>query len=218
MTFPVVLVLLEPDFATSAMMVSIALVIWFLSGAKLKKVLGLSFVLLLAGVVLVYFSPYRRQRVLGMINPFSDPQGKSYHAYQLVLTLGSGGITGVGLGQSRQKYLYLPQVTTDSIMAVVGEEFGFLGMIGVTTAFLTMIFFGFRIALNCEDEFGRLFAGGLVSWLAIQGLINLSAIAVVLPLTGIPFPFVSYGGSSLIVLLFALGIMFNIYKNEKRKR
>lgn len=215
---PVFLTLLEPDFATSAIMIAMIIVVWFLSGASIKGLIFSSLIFSCLGLLLIYTSPYRRQRVSGMIDPFSDPQGKSYHSYQLILTLGSGGLTGVGLGKSRQKYLYLPQVTTDSIMAVVGEEFGFIGISIVLFAFLAMIFYGFRIALASNDPFVRLFTGGFVSWLAIQGLINLSAVAVVLPLTGVPFPFVSYGGSSLVIFLLALGIVFNMYNCNTGKR
>jgi len=212
---PVALTVLEPDFGTSTVMVATAFTLWFVSGARVKNILLPAVFFILLGILLIYISPYRRQRVASMLNPFYDPQGKSYHSYQLILTLGSGGIFGVGMGKSRQKYQYLPQVTTDSIMAVVGEEFGLAGLTLVLLVFLIMIWTGLKIALECQNSFGRLFTAGFISALAIQGLVNLSAIAAVLPLTGIPFPLVSYGGSSLVVTLLSLGIVFNIYQSSK---
>jgi len=209
---PIGLTVLEPDFGTSVIMVVIALSVWFLSGTPLKKIVLPSLFFLTLGISLIYISPYRRARVIGMINPLADPQGKSYHSYQLTLALGSGGLWGVGMGQSRQKYQYLPHVTTDSIMAVVGEEFGLVGISFVLLAFLAMIWSGFRISFFAKDPFARLFTGGVLTWLAVQGLVNFSVVAVVLPLTGVPFPLVSYGGSSLVLTLFSLGIIYNIWQ------
>ncbi|MBL7078639.1 cell division protein FtsW [Candidatus Shapirobacteria bacterium] len=211
---PVGLTILEPDFGTSVIMVAASLVLWFLSGAVLRKIILPSLFFLGLGLLLICISPYRKARVRGMIDPFYDPLDKSYHSYQLVLTLGSGGAGGIGLGQSRQKYQYLPHVTTDSIMAVVGEEFGLIGISSVIGAFLYLIFSGFKIGINSQDDFARLFTGGIVTWIAVQGLINLSAVAIVLPLTGVPFPLVSYGGSSLVLTLFSLGIIYNIWSKQ----
>jgi len=214
LALPISLIILEPDFGTSVIMVVISLVIWFLSGANLGKIILPSLFLLGLGLLLIYISPYRKARVMGMIDPFGDPQGKSYHSYQLVLTLGSGGLGGVGMGQSRQKYQYLPHVTTDSIMAVVGEEFGLVGLSVVIAAFAYFIFLGFRLGVGVKDNFGKLLVGGIITWIATQGLINLSAVAILLPLTGVPFPLVSYGGSSLVLTLFSLGIVYNIWVKQ----
>lgn len=211
---PVGLTLLEPDFGTAAIMVAIGLTIYFLAGIPAHQVTLPSVILFLLGVGAIIISPYRRERVLGLLDPFYDPLGKSYHAHQLILTLGSGGVWGIGMGKSRQKYLYLPQVTTDSIMAVVAEEFGLVGITLFIILFLVLILTGLKIAFQAQDKLGQLIAGGIVSWLAIQGLINLSAVAVLLPLTGVPFPFVSYGGSSLIALMIAVGIILNISRKK----
>ncbi len=211
---PISLVILEPDFGTSVIMVVVSLVLWFLSGANLGKIILPSLFFLGLGMLLIYISPYRKARVMGMIDPFGDPQGKSYHSYQLVLTLGSGGVGGVGMGESRQKYQYLPHVTTDSIMAVVGEEFGLIGLSVVIGAFIYFIFSGFRLGLNSKDDFAKLFVSGIITWIGTQGLINLSAVAILLPLTGVPFPLVSYGGSSLVLTLFSLGIIYNIWTKQ----
>jgi cell division protein FtsW len=136
----------------------------------------------------------------------------------LVLTLGSGGFWGVGMGESRQKYLYLPQVTSDSIMAIVAEEFGFFGASIFLALFLLFIFLGAKVFFSTKDVLGKLMAGGIISWLAIQGLVNLSAVVILLPLTGVPFPLVSYGGSSLVSILIALGILLNIGLSQSKKR
>jgi len=212
---PVALTLIEPDFGTAAIMVAIGLMIYFLSGAKIEKIVAPALIFFALGVIFIFASPYRKERVFGLLDPFYDPLGKSYHAHQLTLTLGSGGIAGVGMGQSRQKYLYLPEVTTDSILAVVAEEFGLIGITVFIVLFGTMILSAFRIALSAPDPLGMTLGGGIAAWIAIQGLINLSAVAVVLPLTGVPFPFISYGGSSLVSILAGVGILLNIGKREK---
>jgi len=207
---PLALILLEPDFSSAALVAVLAATLWFLGGESLTQILFLGLLGLVAGWLLIFSSPYRKQRMLGLFNPFSDPQGKSYHAYQLVLTLGSGGWLGTGMGNSRQKYQYLPEATTDSIIALAAEEFGFLGIAAFIAFFSFFVFRCFLIAKRATDTFGQLLAAGITALITIQGLINLGATAIILPLTGMPFPFVSYGGSSLIVLMVAMGILLNI--------
>ena len=211
---PVGLTLAQPDFATAVIMVATGLVVYFLSGASLKKIIIPSAAFLVLGVFFILTSPYRRERVAGLLDPFYDPLGKSYHAHQLTLTLGSGGVWGVGMGQSRQKYLYLPQVTTDSIMAVVAEEFGLVGITIFLAFFSSLIAMILKIASRARDDFGKILAGGIGFWIGLQGLINLSAITVLLPLTGVTFPFISYGGSSLLSIMIAMGIVLNINKQN----
>ena len=138
----------------------------------------------------------------------------SYHVKQILIALGSGGLTGVGLGNSLQKYAYLPEGTTDSIFAIIAEELGFVGAVGLILFFIFIIFRCFRIVVNCRDNFGKLLAGGITTFLAIQIIINLAAQTALVPLTGIPLPFISYGGSALIVDLAAVGILLNISKNR----
>ena len=149
--------------------------------------------------------------MLAFFDPFSDTQGVTYHISQVLIALGSGGITGLGLGQSRQKF-YIPEITTDSIFAVIGEELGFLGGLFLITLFSVLIYRGFKIAENCTDRFGQILAGGITSWLGIQAIINLGAMVSLLPLTGVPLPFISYGGSALVANLTAVGILLNISK------
>jgi len=214
---PVGLTLIQPDFATAAIMVALGLIVYFFSGEGIKKIIVPSLIFLALGVFFIATSPYRRERVSGLLNPFYDPLGKSYHAHQLTLTLGSGGVWGVGMGKSRQKYLYLPQVTTDSIIAVVAEEFGLAGITVFLIVFSLLVATIIKVAIATDDELGKILAGSIGCWIGLQGLINLSAVAVLLPLTGVTFPFISYGGSSLVSIMIAMGIVLNINKQTNEK-
>ncbi len=218
LVIPIGLILLEPDLGSSVLLVSTIGLIWFLSQPKLFYFFCLAILGGAIGIFLIFSSSYRKQRVIGMIDPFYDPQGKSYHVYQIALTLGSGGIFGQGMGNSRQKFQYLPEATTDSIMALVGEEFGFLGLSATIIVFSFLIWRCLKISRLASDSYGQLLAAGISGLIAFQGLINLGAIAITLPLTGMPFPFVSYGGSSLITLMSLTGILLNISKYKKPKR
>ena len=208
------LVLLEPDLGTSVILVAIALILYFSSGAPVVH-FAIIIPVLVAGVfVLAVISPYRMSRLTTFLHPERDPLGSSYHIRQALLGLGSGGWFGVGVGQSRQKYEYLPEANTDSIFAIIGEETGFVGSVAVILLFVFASWRGFRIAKRAADGFGRLLAIGVTSWISVQTIINLSAMVALLPLTGVPLPFISYGGSSLIVMLAAVGILLNISKTQ----
>ena len=150
------------------------------------------------------------------MHPNSDTQGASYQIHQALLALGSGGWVGVGVGQSREKYEYLPEANTDSIFAIIGEELGFVGAIAVILAFIFLIWRGFRIAKRAPDAFGTLIALGITVWIAVQTVINLSAMVALMPLTGVPLPFISYGGSSLIIILAAVGILLNVSRKAEK--
>jgi len=209
------LVLAEPDLGTSVILVSIAILLYFFSGAPLLH-FGLIIPLIAVGVIgLALVSPYRAARLTTFLNPEQDPLGSSYHIRQALLGLGSGGWFGVGIGQSRQKYEYLPEANTDSIFAIIGEEIGFVGSLAVILLFVFLIWRGFRIAKRAPDTFARLLALGVTSWIAVQTIINLSAMVAILPLTGVPLPFISYGGSSLIIILAAVGIVLNIGRGAR---
>lgn len=208
------LVLLEPDLGTSVIIIAIALILYFSSGAPVVH-FALIIPVLAAGMFLVtIISPYRMARLTSFLHPQQDPLGSSYHIRQALLGLGSGGWFGVGIGQSRQKYEYLPEANTDSIFAIIGEETGFVGGVAVILMFMFASWRGFRIAKRATDGFGRLLAIGVTSWISVQTIINLSAMVALLPLTGVPLPFVSYGGSSLIIMLAAVGILLNISKTQ----
>lgn len=209
------LVILEPDLGTSIILLAIAFSMYFFSGASLYQ-FGFLIPITLVGVgLLAIVSPYRMQRLLTFFNPNHDPLGASYQIRQVLLALGSGGLFGLGIGQSRQKYEYLPEANTDSIFAIIGEEIGFFGSLVVVAAFLFIVWRGFRIASRAPDAFGRLLALGISSWIGIQAVINLSAMVALIPLTGVPLPLISYGGSSLIILLSAIGILVNISRYRK---
>jgi len=209
------LVLLEPDLGTSVIILVIAVLLYFFSGAPLRHFLAMVPILLIVIIVLTVVAPYRMHRLTTFFNPESDPLGSSYQIRQVLLGLGSGGWMGVGIGKSRQKYEYLPEANTDSIFAIIGEEVGYIGALGVIITFLFIVWRGFRIANRSPDVFARLLALGLSSWVSVQTLINLGAMVRLIPLTGVPLPFISYGGSSLIILFIAMGIVLNISTYRK---
>lgn len=204
------LIMIEPDMGTSLIIFSTALFLYILSGAPFGHIAFL-FPLAIAGIIiLAVASPYRFARITTFLHPQIDPQGASYHIRQVLLGLGSGGIFGVGIGKSRQKYQYLPEANTDSIFAVVGEEVGFIGTSSFIALFLFLIWRCFGIARMTVDPFGKLLAAGVGSWLGVQTSINLGAMVALVPLTGVPLPLVSYGGSGLVITLAALGIVLSI--------
>lgn len=205
----------QRDLGSTVVFVLTAVVMFVLSGAPLLYLSALIPLSLIGFLIFALSSEYRKQRILAFLDPFSDPQGYSYHIAQVLIALGSGGIFGLGLGQSRQKYEYIPEVTTDSIFAIVGEEFGFLGSVLLIGLISYLVLRGFKIAERAEDELGRLLAGGLSSWLGIQAIVNLASMVSLIPLTGVPLPFISYGGSALMVNLIAAGILLNISKNAR---
>ncbi len=210
------LVLIEPDLGTSIIIVAIAVILYFASGAPLVHFGILLPILSVALIGLAVISPYRMARLTTFLHPNEDIQGASYQIHQALLALGSGGWLGVGVGQSRQKYSYLPEANTDSIFAIIGEELGFIGASAVILAFIFLIWRGFRIAKRAPDRFGTLIALGMTAWIAVQTTINLSAMAALMPLTGVPLPFISYGGSSLIIMLAAVGILLNVSRKADR--
>jgi cell division protein FtsW len=217
------LVMLQPDLGTTIVILTTAFLLYFAAGALFLELLPLTLGGFLIGLLLVLTSPYRKNRLLTFLDPMRDPLGASYHIRQVLIALGSGRIFGVGLGQSRQKYEYLPESTTDSIFAIIAEETGFIGGAIVILVFLMVIYRGFAIAQNSQEQFSRLLATGITCWLGVQSMLNLGTMVALVPLTGVPLPFISYGGSSLIVTLAGIGILLNISRfqiiqKKKRKR
>lgn len=208
------LIIKQPDTGTLGLIFLISLSIFFASGANLTHMAALFFGGLAFLAILIKIAPYRLQRFLVFLNPEHDPQGFGYHVTQALLAIGAGGVFGAGLGQSRQKFNYLPEPVTDSIFAILGEEFGLIGTVVIVALFLFVAWRGLRIARLAPDAFGRLTAVGIVSWIVFQAFINMSAISGLIPLTGIPLPFISYGGTSLVVLLASVGILLNISKHS----
>lgn len=209
------LVMLEPDLGTAVIIAGTALVMYFLSGAPIKHFAFLLPFMIAGVVILAVSSPYRFRRLTTYINPESDPLGASYQIRQVLISLGSGGLTGIGIGKSRQKYEYLPEANTDSIFAIIGEETGFVGTTFIAAAFAFFVWRVFWIAARAVDPFGKLLASGIASWIGIQSILNIGAMSALVPLTGIPLPFISYGGSSLVILLAASGIVLNISRQQK---
>lgn len=203
----------QKDLGSTIVFVATSLMIYFGAGGPVRHFFLILPVGFLAFVTLVLTSSYRSKRILSFLDPFSDPQGFSYHISQVLIALGSGGLFGLGLGHSRQKFEYIPEVTTDSIFGIIGEELGFLGSAFLISLFVIIILRGIKISQNCPNRFGKILALGLTSWLGIQAAINLSSMVALLPLTGVPLPFISYGGSALLVDLTAVGILLNISSN-----
>lgn len=207
-----VLIMLQPDLGTLIMMVSLSVSVFFVAGMSWRDF----FLFLLGGigflVVAIRMAPYRLARLTAFLDPESDPLGIGYHIHQALLAIGSGGILGVGFGQSRQKFLYLPEVASDSIFAIIAEELGFIFVIFIPLAFLFFLHRGLQTARGSKDDFGKYIAIGIAVWFTLQAFLNIGAMLGILPITGIPLPFVSYGGTSLFVALSAAGILVSIAK------
>ena len=209
------LILLEPDLGTTISLCVMMFAVLLVAGVPLRLLAVASLLAMAVGLGAIWSEPYRRARVFSFLDPWSDAQGSGFQIVQATIGIGSGGITGEGLGEGVQKILYLPEAHTDMIFAVIGEELGLFGSVLVIGAFAAFGFAGFRIALRCRDPFGKLLAAGLTALVCGQAAINLAAVLGIAPLTGIPLPFVSYGGSSLVVLLAGVGILLNIAVNER---
>jgi cell division protein FtsW len=210
------LLLAEPDLGTAITMVVMLGGVLVVSGAPARLLAtagGLAVALVLAAA---WFEPYRRARLLSFLNPWDDPQGAGYQTVQAILGLGSGGIFGAGLGEGVSKNFYLPEAHTDMIFAIVGEELGLVGTTALIAAYAAFAYAGFRVALACKDPFGKRLAAGITTLICGQALINIAAVMGIAPLTGITLPFVSYGGSSLVVGLAAVGILLNIAGDHGR--
>lgn len=204
------LILMEPDLGTAAALAGTSVVLLYVAGVPVPQ-FGVIFSLgAVALVAAIFSSPYRAKRFFGFLHPQAHAMTSGYHILQSLYALGSGGLFGVGLGLSRQKYFYLPEQYTDFIFAVLGEELGLIGGLLVLALFGVLIWRGYRIAASAPDLFGALLAAGLTTMLAVQAIVNIGVVTAVLPVTGIPLPMISYGGSSLIFTLGGLGILANI--------
>jgi cell division protein FtsW len=208
------LILVEPDLGSALAIAIMVAAVLLVSGTPVRTLVaagGISTALVLAAI---WFEPYRRARIFSFIDPWHDPQGAGFQSVQAMIALGSGGIFGVGLGESVQKIYYLPEASTDMIFAIIGEELGLVGVVAVIAAFAVFGYAGLNIALRCADPFGKRLAAGLTALVCGQAAVNVSAVMGLAPLTGVPLPFVSYGGSSLVVGLASVGILLNIAVNH----
>ncbi len=208
------LIALQPDVGTMVIVFCMGMLVFFLAGGKIRHMALLGLLGLAGLFLLIKAAPYRAARLLTFIRPEMDLQGSGYQINQALLAVGSGGLWGVGFGQSRQKFRYLPEVTGDSIFAIIAEELGFFLAAGLVLLFLYFLLRVIDAGKRAPDVFGRLLALGIGSWIAVQAIINIGAMVKVLPLTGLPLPFISYGGTSLAMLLAASGIIVNISKHS----
>jgi cell division protein FtsW len=215
----IVLIMLQPDLGTALIVSTIGLGQIFVSGVSLLYFAGAVLIGSLGTLGLVLISPYRKERLLTFLQMERDPLGASYHIRQVLLGLGAGGIFGVGLGASRQKYLFLPEASTDSIFAVIAEELGLIGAAVIIFLFGFFIYKGLKIAMNAPDSFSKVLAVGITAWIGGQAFLNIASMVALVPLTGVPLPFISYGGSGLVTVLSACGILLNIsrYSTHERK-
>ena len=204
------LVLVEPDLGTAIAIAIMVAAVLAVAGTRLSTLAGGAAIGFFLVAAAIWLEPYRRDRLLAFLDPWQDPEGAGFQSVQAMLALGSGGFFGTGLGESVQKVYYLPEASTDMIFAIVGEELGLVGAFAVIAAFVVFGYAGFNVALGCREPFGKLLAAGLTALVCGQAAVNVSAVMGLAPLTGIPLPFVSYGGSSLIVGLASVGILLNI--------
>ncbi len=209
------LIMLQPDFGTGVIIVMSIIGILFISGLKMKFFIIAGLVGVVGAVVLILIAPYRFERILSFINPWVDPLGTGFQAIQSLFAIGPGGLLGLGLGNSIQKHFYLPEPQTDFIFAIISEEFGFLGVLIVSALFLTIIYRGMKISLNAKDLFSKYLSFGITFSLAFQALLNLMVVVSLIPITGVTLPFLSYGGSSLLITLCSMGILLNISRFQK---
>lgn len=209
------LIMMEPDLGTASIILFQALVIYFLSGGNIFYFLFIAPFIGLIGFFYIVSEPYRLARLTSFLNLSNSFHETSYHVKQILIALGSGGIFGLGVGNSLQKYSYLPENVTDSIFPIIAEEFGFIGSVVLVCVFAALIWRCLYIASKAKDQFGKLLAGGIIAFIGIQAVINLAAMTALVPLTGVPLPFISYGGSALIIDMAAMGILLNISKQSK---
>jgi cell division protein FtsW len=212
--FIIALIMLQPDMGTAIIVFGIFATIYLLSGHSIKPLLGLIPVAALGFIGLVSTSPYRMKRFLAFMDPNLDPLGITYHVKQIIISLSSGGIIGRGFSESRQRYQFLPEAHTDSIFAIVGEEIGFIGGVILISALFYLMYRMYKISKSTPDMFGQILSGGIFSLISLQIIINLGAMVGLIPLTGVPLPFISYGGSSLLVFFSLMGILLNIAKRR----
>ncbi len=212
---PFILIIIEPNLSTAILISAIVSSIYYLSGGDILPIFGIFIFILILSIPLIFLSPYRSARLQTFLEPQQNQETSSYHSNQIILALSSGGFFGKGFANSDQKYKFLPKISTDSILAVIGEEIGFIGLFAVLLIYLSLINYLLKFSQTIGDPFQSLLVSGTACWIAYQSLINISAIAALIPLTGVPLPFISYGGSSLLTLFIAIGLVRNVEKNQK---
>lgn len=212
------LILAENNLSIAAIIMIVTFIMILVGGAKISHLVPLAGGGVVLGMVLIFTSSYRMERFLVFLNPWKDTSGNSFQLIQSFLALGSGGLTGVGLGQSTQKALYMPEPYNDFIFAIIGEEFGFIGCLFLMGLFLFLILRGISVAIKAKDGYGLMLATGIISIIAVQAMINIAVVTGSMPVTGVPLPFVSYGGTSMVFNLAAMGVVLNISRQGKQTR
>ena len=210
------LIAAEPDLGTAGVYVIVAVSIFFMAGANLLYLGAITAGVVGSAWLMIAATSYQLDRIQTFLDPFRDPLGAGYNTIQALLALGLGGITGLGLGESRQKFLYLPAPSTDFIFAIIGEEWGLVGTLTIVALFVVIAYQGYRIAINAPDTFSGLLACGITTWLVVQACINMMVVTALLPVTGIPLPFISAGGSALTINLAAIGILLSISRETSQ--
>jgi len=208
-------ILLQPDLGTAIAIAVIIFVMLFVAGVKLSHLLSVFLLSIPFFYLLIFRVPYRRLRIAAFLNPWLDPKGSGFQIIQSQLALGSGGIFGVGLGHSKQKLFYLPAAHTDFIFSIIGEELGLFGTVSVTLLFIAFIWLAYRIMKNAPDNFGKLLSLGLLTMIGFESIVNMGVSTGSLPTKGLPLPFISYGGTSLVVNMISVGILLNISKSSE---
>ena len=208
------LIMLQPDFGTGMIIVVSILTILFIAGVDIKFFIGLGVIGIIGIVFLIVIAPYRMDRITSFLNPWSDPLGTGFQIIQSLYAIGPGGLFGTGFLKSRQKHFYLPEPQTDFIFSIISEEFGIFGILIVSTLFILILYFGIKTALKCKDKFGKYLCFGIIFQLIIQAIMNLSVVIGLTPVTGVTLPFLSYGGSSLLVSMISIGIILSVSKNS----
>ena len=204
------LIMLQPDFGTGMIIVVSIIAMLFIAGVNIKFFIGLGLIGVVGIVVLIVIAPYRMDRITSFIDPWSDPLGTGFQIIQSLYAIGPGGLLGMGFLNSRQKQFYLPEPQTDFIFSIISEEFGVLGVTIVSGLFLALLYLGIKIAINCTDNFAKFLSFGLIFQMLIQAAMNLMVVIGLIPVTGVTLPFLSYGGSSLLISMISIGILLNI--------
>jgi cell division protein FtsW len=210
-----VLIMAQPDMGTTLVMATIVFAVLFIGGVRLRSIFSMAAMGAFAAFVLGMVEPYRRARMLAFLHPLADKSNTGYQSVQGLVALGSGGLTGVGLGASRAKWGFLPNAHTDFIFAIIGDELGLVGSLIVVALFVGFGVLGIRAAVRAPDRYGALLATGITAWLIGQAVLNIGAVVGLLPVTGVPLPFVSYGGTSLVIAMAAVGILLNVARNGR---
>jgi cell division protein FtsW len=211
----ILLILAEPDLGTAVALAALIIIMAFIAGVNIKHLFFMFLPGIFAVAGLIAMKPYRIKRVVAFLNPWADPRGAGFQIIQSFVAMGSGGLFGVGLAHSKQKLFYLPEAHTDFIFSIIGEELGFIGALSVIALFIILIWLGFKIAHSARDLFGQFLAFGLISMIALQVIINIAAVTGTIPTKGLPLPFISYGGTSLVYNMASIGILLNIAKHRR---